>query len=234
MPKDDLVGDIFGWVGTCISMFFYIAPVVPFLKLIKGKITYKESPGLLLLCSFMNCMLWVDYGLRKSNFQVYFANGLGGCFTLVYITIFLIYVSRLRILWALLYNLILLVVISGIFILCFYVVAKGVTGTIAMVFNILMYAAPGEKMITICRTGNYNLIPIWSTIGGGICAIAWGIFGLYKSDWNLAIPNILGTIFSILQLIIYLIYRKKAKAKEKEKEKPSNETQTEVEIKNQK
>ena len=39
---EDLGSLIFGWVGTAIALFFYITPVVPFLKLIKGEITWKE------------------------------------------------------------------------------------------------------------------------------------------------------------------------------------------------
>ena len=50
--EDDLGRIIFGWVGTAISFVFYIAPVVPYLKLIKGEISLKESPGLLLFCFF--------------------------------------------------------------------------------------------------------------------------------------------------------------------------------------
>jgi len=211
MSEDDVVGEIFGWVGTALATYFYISPVVPFIKLIKGEITYKESPGVLLLCSFMNCILWVDYGLLQNNFQVYFANGLGGSITLIFITIFLIYVSELRIGFSLLYNFILIAVITGISLLCFYIVPSNITGTAAMIFNVLMYAAPGEKIMTVCKTGNYNLIPIWSTIGGTACSTSWGIFGVYKKDLNLIIPNVLGVIFSILQIVVFLIFKNKEK-----------------------
>ena len=61
--EEDLTKDIFGWTGTVISFFFYIAPVVPYLKLIKGEKTLQESPGVLLICSLLNCILWSDYGL---------------------------------------------------------------------------------------------------------------------------------------------------------------------------
>ena len=43
MPEEgDLVGTIFGWIGTGISTYFFIAPIVPFMKLIKKEITVKK------------------------------------------------------------------------------------------------------------------------------------------------------------------------------------------------
>ena len=218
MTDEDFVGDIFGWVGTGISMFFYIAPVVPFLKLIKGEITCKESPGILLICSFMNCILWGDYGLLLDRFLIYFANGIGGTITLIWIVIFIIHYVEKRFAMALLYNLILTIAIVGIALLFFFIVPYQVTGKIAMVFNVLMYASPGEKMITVFRTGNYKLIPIWSTLGGIACSACWMIYGIYLMDWNQIIPNGLGVLFSIFQVIVFLFYKLKNGNEVKEEE----------------
>ena len=209
MSNEDMVGNIFGWVGTGISTFFYIAPIVPFIKLIKGEITYKESPGILLICSFMNCILWGDYGLLLDRFLIYFANGIGGVITLIWIVIFIIHYVEKRFAMALLYNLILIIAIIGIAMLFFFIVPYEVTGKIAMVFNVLMYASPGEKMITVFKTGNYKLIPIWSTLGGTACSACWMIYGIYLVDWNQIIPNALGVIFSIIQIIVFLFYKLK-------------------------
>ena len=104
MAKDDLGSTIFGWVGTALALYFYIAPIVPFLKVIKGEMTWKQSPGVLLLCSFLNCILWSDYGLITNQFSIYLANGLGGTITLIYITIFLIHVADRKVLLSLFYN----------------------------------------------------------------------------------------------------------------------------------
>ena len=216
--EEDFVGNIFGWVGTVISMFFYIAPVVPFLKLIKGEISCKESPGILLICSFMNCILWGDYGLLLDRFLIYFANGIGGTITLIWIVIFIIHFVEKRFAMALLYNLILTIAIVGIALLFFFIVPYQVTGKIAMVFNVLMYASPGEKMITVFRTGNYKLIPIWSTLGGIACSACWMIYGIYLMDWNQIIPNGLGVLFSIFQVIVFLFYKLKNGNEVKEEE----------------
>lgn len=213
MAEEDIVGDIFGWAGTAIATYFYISPVVPFYKVLSGKLDYQDAPGVLLIMSFMNCILWADYGLVKNNQQVYFANGIGGAITLIFITIYLIYLGKRNIGLALVYNFGLLAIVIGLTLLFYWIVNPDITGYIAMFFNILMYAAPGEKIAQVIKTQNYRLIPIFSTVGGFFCSLCWLLFGIYKKDWKLYVPNALGLAFAALQVVIYLIYYCKNKDK---------------------
>ncbi len=216
MSEEDLGSTIFGWVGTALATYFYIAPVVPFWKLIKGEITCKESPGVLLICSFLNCILWSDYGLLKDQFSVYFANGLGGSITLIFITIYLIHIANKKILLSCFYNIFLIACVIEIYFLCYYVIPFQATGIAANVFNVLMYAAPGEKIYTVCKTDNYTLIPIFSTIGALICSTSWMLYGFYQGDYLLVIPNALGMLSAVVQLVVYIIVRGRKKRKEGE------------------
>lgn len=226
MSEDtDIVGDIFGWVGMIISTYFYISPAVPFYKLIKEEINYKDSPGFLLLCSFLNCILWADYGLLLDRKQIYVANGLGGTITIIWITIFLIFLCGKKFSLSLGANLIFIAAIVGTALLFFFIVPVEVTGYIAMIFNILMYAAPGEKIFRVFKTGNYSLIPIFSSVGGFLCSLCWFMYGLYSSDRNVIIPNGLGLFFAILQIIIFIIFYTKSKDSKNELNKkiPNND-----------
>ena len=213
MSEPDLVGKIFGWVGTVIATYFYIAPVVPFWKVLNHKLDYKDSPGVLLIMSFMNCILWADYGLVKNDFMVYFANGIGGTITLIFISIYLVFLAKESIPLSLGYIVLLLAVVFGIMI-GFFLIDYNITGYVAMIFNVLMYAAPGEKIFQVIKTGNYNLIPIFSTIGGLACSLCWLMYGIYQRDWKLYVPNALGLAFAVLQVVIFLIYYLKNKNKD--------------------
>ena len=208
----DIVGTIFGWAGTIIATYFYLAPVVPFMQVLTNKLNYKDSPGVLLIMSFMNCILWADYGLVKNDFMVYFANGIGGTITLVWITIYLIFLGKKNLLLAVGYNFGLIVVVVLIMII-FFIIDYNITGYIAMIFNVLMYAAPGEKIYRVITTKDYKLIPIFSTMGGFACSLCWLMYGIYQKDWKLYVPNALGLAFAILQIVIYLIYYLKSKEK---------------------
>ena len=218
MANDDLGSTIFGWIGTALALYFYIAPVVPFYKLIKGQMTWKESPGILLLCSFLNCILWSDYGLIRNQFSIYFANGIGGTITLIYITIFLIHLADRKILLSLFYNFFLICCIVEIYFIFYYLVPYQTTGIIANIFNVLMYAAPGEKIYQICKGASYQLIPIWSTIGGAACSTSWMCYGFYQGDILVIIPNALGILASIVQIVFFIIYRQKQKNNPKTEE----------------
>ena len=218
MANDDLGSTIFGWVGNALALYFYIAPIVPFVKVIKGEMTWKQSPGVLLLCSFLNCILWSDYGLITNQFLLYLANGLGGTITLIYITIFLIHVADRKVLLSLFYNFFLICCIVEIYFVFYYLVPFKVTGIIANIFNVLMYAAPGEKIYQICKGASYQLIPIWSTIGGTACSTSWMCYGFYQKDIYVVIPNALGVLASIVQIVIFVIYRRKQKNKAQSEE----------------
>ena len=209
---EGIVGKIFGWAGTIIATYFYLSPVVPFMQVLTNKLNYKDSPGVLLIMSFMNCILWADYGLVKNDFMVYFANGIGGTITLVWITIYLIFLGKKNLLLAVGYNFGLIVVVVLIMII-FFIIDYNITGYIAMIFNVLMYAAPGEKIYRVITTKDYKLIPIFSTMGGFACSLCWLMYGIYQQDWKLYVPNALGLAFAILQIVIYLIYYLKSKEK---------------------
>ena len=209
--NDKLETQIFGWIGTALALYFYIAPVVPFWKVIKGEMTWKQSPGVLLLCSFLNCILWSDYGLITDQFSIYFANGIGGAITLIFITIFLIHVADRKVLLSLFYNFFLICCIVEIYFVFYYLVPSEATGYIANVFNVLMYAAPGEKIYQICKGASYQLIPIWSTIGGTACSAMWMCYGIAQVDYYVIVPNALGVLASIIQIVVYIIYRQKQK-----------------------
>ena len=234
-----LVGDIFGWIGSVISVVFFIVPCVPFYKLIKEKITYKETPGVLLICSVINCIFWVVYGVKLGLTQSFITNAIGAIITTVWICIFLIFWVKKHALKSVGFIVLTLVVFVGIFCVFYYVVPPTVTGYCAMVFNVLMYAAPGEKIYTVIKTKNHNLIPIYSTIAAFVNSACWLIYGIAYSDINVIVPNGLGLFFAILQVTIYLVikykYHKDSEVKkdgeENVSEKKDDKISAEVNIK---
>ena len=185
MSKNSIIISVFGWLGTIISIYFFIAPIFPFIKVLQDKINYKDFPGIFLLCTFINCFLWAVYGLLKKETQIYIANSLGGVITIVWITIYLIYFGKKYFVLAFIINILLLILIIAIAHIFYYIIGEYYTGLISMIFNIFMYVAPGEKIIKVFKTGRYELIPIYSSIGGFACSLCWLIFGIYQKDRHL-------------------------------------------------
>jgi len=205
MTEENIVESIFGWVGAIISIYFYFAPGFPFYKALKDQMKYQDLPIILLISSFINCILWADYGLIKNSTQIYITNSLGGTITLIWITIYLLYLGKKYFVISLILNIFLLIATGAISFLFYFIIDSNITGLIAMIFNVLMYAALGEKIISVIKTKNYELIPIYSSIGGFLCSLCWLIFGFYQNDKNIIIPNSLGILFSVIQILIFII-----------------------------
>ncbi|XP_042499256.1 bidirectional sugar transporter SWEET15-like [Macadamia integrifolia] len=52
-----------------------------------------------------------------------------------------------------------------------------------------------------------------------LSAIMWLCYGVLLKDLHVALPNILGSILGVLQMVLYAIYKDSNKSKEKDKEK---------------
>ena len=81
-------------------------------------------------------------------------------------------------------------------------------GLAAMVFNICMYAAPAQNILEVFKTKDQNLIPIHTSIVGFLCSFTWLSYGLLNFDINVVVPNVLGVIFTIFQIIVWIYFWK--------------------------
>ena len=206
--------DIMGWMGTCISIIFYIAPIIPITKLIKKQIDIKEIPGPLLLMSFMNTIFWAVYGLRGNKTQLFICNFIGGVITAIFIIIYLIYLTKINLILIAISNLLFSNLVIELFYCLYKIFNKNNTiGLIAMIVNILMYAAPGAKIYQVFITGNYKLIPIYSSIIAMFNSICWLLYGIALKDVNVVIPNAAGVLLCVIQIFVWKIFYDKSKKK---------------------
>ena len=61
--EEDLVAVIVGWIGTFLATYFFVSPVIPYIKVLKGEMKISDSPGILLICNMINTIIWTTYGL---------------------------------------------------------------------------------------------------------------------------------------------------------------------------
>ena len=47
----DNLEDILGWAATCFTVCIYLTPIFPFIRVLKGKLSYEETPGVLVSCT---------------------------------------------------------------------------------------------------------------------------------------------------------------------------------------
>ena len=138
-----------GIIGNIFAMVLFIAPITLMIKLHKKQVDPLKVPYLVMLMNIMNCVLWLSYGIITSDIFLCVCNGVGFSFNIVYFCLYFIYRYRKDFKNALVYCS--LAVISTLFILILFAwvfKSQGVAQYSAMIFNIFMYAAPGQNLVT--------------------------------------------------------------------------------------
>lgn len=216
----DYVKEVFGWMGSVLSIFFFFGPLVSVIDTFKGKCSYKKMNPFSLFTNISNCILWVAYGLRLGEKQMYVCNGIGTAFSLVWISIFLVFHAEKKPLLSIFY----LILFYDVYIEVFYIFyrlvgEKEVTGYIVLVINVVMYFAPGYKIIQAAKALDSSLLPIHVSILALLSSMCWLIYGIYISNPATYVPNGMGVFFALVQVIVFIVCKVKGpKPKEENKE----------------
>jgi solute carrier family 50 protein (sugar transporter) len=210
MSNFKLFGDAFGWIGTCLSLIFYMAPAQPYSRFIRKEISIHDVPELLLVFSYLNCITWIPYGLRDSQEKPTVCNIIGALLTLVFIIVYCAFFTNLHVKKTLLSILFLINLTIQILYISYYIIKNVKTlGLICMVFNILMYASTLEKSNRVIKTNNYHLIPILSVMLMFVNGACWFIYGLAYNDINIIIANASGVVLEGIAIGMWCYFRKK-------------------------
>ncbi|CAA0827295.1 Bidirectional sugar transporter SWEET10 [Striga hermonthica] len=82
-----------------------------------------------------------------------------------------------------------------------------IVGWICLVFALLVFVAPLCVVRQVIRTKSVEYMPFLLSFFLTLSAVMWFFYGLLRKDYNIAIPNVLGFIFGVLQMILYAIYK---------------------------
>lgn len=160
----DNLEDIFGWAALCLNMCIYLTPVLPFINVLKGKVSYEDTPGVLVSATYVNCFCWYIYGDMIFSDQVKICNCIGAIISLCLIVIYLVYEIRKFTLDAILNA---LIIITGSYAtyrgLTIVVDDDAVIGKICNVTAIIVFLNPMYLIYKVIREkNNYILIPIYT------------------------------------------------------------------------
>nr|XP_017217479.1 PREDICTED: bidirectional sugar transporter SWEET14-like [Daucus carota subsp. sativus] len=204
---------VFGILGNVVSFAVFLAPIATFYKVYKKKATegFQSVPYVVALFS---AMLWIYYALLKSNTLLLITIISAGCvLQTIYISIFLIYAPPKARIQTLKLLVSINVVGFGLIVILTQFAAKGaadrvaIVGWICLIFSVCVFVAPLCINRQVIRTKSVEYMPFLLSLFLTLSAVMWFFYGLLLKDYNIALPNVLGFTFGILQMVLYMVYK---------------------------
>ena len=204
------ITDMFGWIGTIVSICFFASPAPQFFFLIRKKIKYSDINIIIIIGNYISSIVWLIYGFSINMKQIKICYCIGALISIVWIWTYLIYMGKKKISQSLIFTMILSALSFATYIILTVVITdKKLIGEVCFIVCSLTYITPAQIIIRVINTKNYKLIPIYSVIISSIGFGSWTIFGLFNFNANIIIPNLVGLAFSLGQIILYRVYKNK-------------------------
>ncbi|GFP94945.1 bidirectional sugar transporter sweet7 [Phtheirospermum japonicum] len=221
---------IVGIIGNIIAFILFLSPMPTFVGIVKKR-SVEQYSAVPYVATFVNCGLWVLYGLplvHPHSTLVVSINGIGIMIEVVYLSLFLVFSEpgkRLR-----------LVVIVGaecvfIGVLALLVltlahstkIRSDIVGSVCMVGNIIMYASPLSVMKLVVTTRSVEYMPFFLSLFSFLNGISWTAYALIRFDPFIAVPNGMGALLGLAQLLLYATFYKSTKRIMAERKKTEGE-----------
>ncbi|KAL6552419.1 Bidirectional sugar transporter sweet14 [Orobanche hederae] len=210
---------VFGLLGNIISFMVFLAPISTFYQIYKKKSSdgFQSVPYVVALFS---AVLWIYYALLKSNTTLLITiNSVGCVVETIYILFYIFYASKA----GRVQTMKLLIILMGcgmalIGVTHFLVKSPeqrvSIVGWVCLIFSLCVFVAPLFILRHVIRTKSVEHMPFLLSFFLTISAVMWFFYGLLLKDINIAIPNVLGFTFGVLQMVLYAIYKNSNKIEE--------------------
>ncbi|XP_064975272.1 bidirectional sugar transporter SWEET14-like [Musa acuminata AAA Group] len=204
----------FGMLGNLISFMVFLAPIPTFYRVYRKKST-EGFHSLPYVVAVFSCMLWIYYAYVKTDSILLITiNSFGVFIETAYITIYLIYAPKKTRIMSMRIFVLLNVVAFAAIILLTQLLFTGsirlkVLGWICVGFSVSVFAAPLSVIRLVIRTKSVEFLPFYLSFFLTLSAIAWFGYGLFTKDIYVQLPNVLGFLFGVAQMVLYIVYKKK-------------------------
>ncbi|XP_074268505.1 bidirectional sugar transporter SWEET9-like [Silene latifolia] len=214
---------IFGILGNIVSLGVFLAPLPTFWRVFKKKST-EGFQALPYSVALFSCMLLLYYAMLKTQnaMPIITINSVGFIIEAFYLIVFLIYAPTKARVYTIkllgLFN----VTFLGLIIVGTMVFARGAdahnffskggvretsVGWICAVFSVCVFAAPLSVMKMVIKTKSVEFMPFCLSFSLTLCAVMWFFYGFLIQDFYIAMPNVLGFLLGITQMLLYIIYK---------------------------
>ncbi|KAL0735994.1 hypothetical protein Bca4012_012204 [Brassica carinata] len=213
MINHHLLAIVFGILGNAISFLVFLAPVPTFYRIYKKKST-ESFQSLPYQVSLFSCMLWLCYALIKQDaFLLITINSFGCVVETIYIAMFFTYATREKRIAAMKLFLTINVAFFSLILMITHFAVKrpslqvSVLGWICVAISVSVFAAPLMIVARVIKTKSVEFMPFTLSFFLTLSAVMWFAYGLFLHDICIAIPNVVGFILGMVQMLLYGVYR---------------------------
>ena len=193
-------------IATLMSIILSLSPIPTMQEIFKNKSTLSFSV-LPYAATAAQSSMWLVYSSfsQESGQGLVLVNAWGVAIQLVYCVIFAIYATdRFDILKTLIGSLAIVILLWA-----FSAVSSRpdiVSQYSAMILNICMFASPLAVVKRVIETRSVAFMPLPLSVASLGCALAWFIYGFSINLPGVIVPNGLGVLLGLAQILIFAKY----------------------------
>ncbi|KAB2059623.1 hypothetical protein ERO13_A11G289700v2 [Gossypium hirsutum] len=208
--------DAAGIAGNIFAFGLFISPIPTFKRIIRNQSTENFS-GLPYIYALLNCLICTWYGtplVSHDNVPVMTVNSIGAVFQITYIVTFIVYADKekkMRMLGMLLTVFgLLAIIVAGSLQIADRATRWIFVGFLSCASLISMFASPLFIINLVIRTRSVEFMPFYLSLSTFLMSTSFLLYGIFNFDAFIYVPNGIGTILGILQLVLYFRYQKKS------------------------
>jgi len=182
------------------------------MKAIREDGSVKERSGLPHVVLMYNCIFWSLYGLSVSNPSIITPNLFGVCMSVYYVATYYKYSSQnnkthfTRQVVGLACLAAILLLYANTFSSESPEKTQDLLGLFSCTFTVATFASPLVVIKQVLSTKNTDAIGFDFAVMSFIASGLWVLYGYTIADYYVLIPNVLGFIFAVSQLSLFIIF----------------------------
>lgn len=208
----DDYNEMLAWVVAGFTMAFYLPKIAPYINVLQGIKNFEDTPGFYTIICYINSFFWFLYGDLLFSDQMRLAYQVACIICLISMGIYLIFEIR-KFFVDMILNFMILVSSSwGVY--RYFTIDFDddvLLGRICVISSLAFYAFPIYTIYQVIKLKNENLIHIYNISIHLLSCICWCVYGIIDKDNYISFAYLIGAIISIIQIILYKIFKIKYK-----------------------
>ncbi|XP_012444416.1 bidirectional sugar transporter SWEET2a isoform X1 [Gossypium raimondii] len=204
--------DAAGIAGNIFAFVLFLSSIPTFRRIIRNESTEMVS-GMPYIYALLNCLICLWYGMPLVSpgiILVATVNSVGAIFQLIYISVFVVYAEKpmkLKMMG-------LLISVFATFASIVFVSMRFLdspsrqlfVGYLSVASLISMFASPLIIIKLVIKTRSVEYMPFSLSLATFLMSLAFFVYGMFKHDAFIYIPNGIGTGLGTLQLALYAYF----------------------------